>query len=393
MGERRDRRILTWILAGTLILVCGYSLCYNVIGVTMDPLIEEFQLTGAAQGLMSSMISLGSMLSLLLLPLLQGRVHKMWLILFRSILQLLMLLLTGAASGFTMLLTACVLLGAGNNFTDSCVNNYVVDLYGDDSGRSLSLIHGFYGIGGLITPVLITAILARGGWRSAYFAAAGVFAAICVVFAAVCLPRFRKVDTAAAAVEQKITREMFASYLREPRNLFILGAAAFSAAAQVGLINWVVRYESVRYNSAEIGSMCMFAYWVTCAGCRVFASSLRISPNKILIGGATAAGVAHALGILCGGTWGMLVASGFVGLLSGLCIPMLVGEAARGNADKTALTTSAVFLIMGLARMVMPLVMGAVGGASLVAAMLLPAAAHVLVAVCTALGNKRLPRA
>ena len=103
----RALKALSWSI---LLLVCGYSLCYNILGVTLNPLIDEFSLTGASQGLMSSVMNLGSMIPLVILPLLQGRVSKLRLILLSCALQLAMLLLTGAAMGFSTLLIACALL-------------------------------------------------------------------------------------------------------------------------------------------------------------------------------------------------------------------------------------------------------------------------------------------
>ena len=67
---------------------------------------------------------------------------------------------------------ACALLGAGNNITDSCCNSYIVDLHPTDNSKYLNLLHGFFGVGGLITPLLITWILNRSGWRASYSVAA-----------------------------------------------------------------------------------------------------------------------------------------------------------------------------------------------------------------------------
>ena len=163
MQKTSGARLLKLLTIALLLIVCGYSMSFNILSNTMDPLVKEFSLTGASQGLMSSMINFGSLLPLLIIPLLQGRVHKIWLILGASILQVLMLLLTGASGSFGMLLFSCVLLGAGNNTTDSCVNSYMVDLHPENSAGVLGLLHGCYGIGGLLTPILVSAILASSG--------------------------------------------------------------------------------------------------------------------------------------------------------------------------------------------------------------------------------------
>jgi len=255
-SKQNALKILTFSL---LLIVCGYSMSFNILSNTMDPLVKEFSLTGASQGLMSSMINFGSMLPLLIIPLLQGRVHKAWLILGASILQAAMLLLTGASAGFGMLLFSCVLLGVGNNTTDSCVNSYMVDLHSENSAGVLSLLHGCYGIGGLLTPILVSAILAKSGWRPAYYVAAAIFTAIIVVFAVIGLRSIKNSGSVQTAKETPMSAAMFRNYIGSRRNLLFLAAAALCAAAQIGLLNWVVRYTSVQFGDAHTGSLCLTA--------------------------------------------------------------------------------------------------------------------------------------
>jgi len=391
--QAKDSRSALKLLTGIIfVLVCGYSMCSNIIGVTMNPLIDEFSLTGASQGLMTSMINLGSTVPLLIIPLLQGRVHKSWLILFGGVLQVLMLLLTGVATGVPVLLVACALLGAGNNFTDGCVNSYIVDLHPEKRTLYLNLLHGFYGVGGLITPLMITWIISASGWRVSYYVAAAIFAVICALFAWASLKTRGKISGTAAASEAPITASMFKSYFSTRRNLMLLAGIVFYAASQLGIVNWIVRYMSVRFDNAELGSVCMSTYWICVAICRLFSSRLPFAPHKMLVTGAAGAGIFHAIGVLSGNAIVMLVCTGLLGLVSGLCIPVMVSEAALGNEDKTALSTSSLFLMMGVSRMVMPLVMGAVAATNISTAMLLPAAAALLCALFCALANHDRPK-
>lgn len=388
MQANSSKRALKIITISLLLVVLGYSMSFNILSNTMNPMVEEFSLTGAAQGLMSSMISLGSMIPLLVIPLFQGRVHKVWLILFAGVLQTLMLLMTGLSAGFGMLLTACVLLGAGNNITDSCINSYMVDLHPGNSAGVLGLLHGFYGIGGLLTPILVSFILERSGWRMSYYAAAAIFGVICLVFA-FAGARFRKAAGAAQAVkEAPLSAAMLSSYIRSPRNLFYLGAAACYAAAQLGLLNWVVRYTDLRFGDAHTGSMCLTAYWICTTVCRLVTPRLPFKPGKMLVLGALGAALFNVLGVISGSAMGMLIGCALVGLTSGQCIPVMLSEATKGNEDRTSLITSGIFLLMGLARMVIPLGMGAVSTISLSAALLLPAAAALLCALCSFMAGR-----
>lgn len=375
MQEKKSPAALRGMIAVLLLLVCGYSMCNNTIAITMNPIIETFALTGSSQGLMNSMMNFGSILPLFIIPLMQGRVNKIWMILVSALILLASMALTGAAAGFGMLLAACVLLGAAHNFLDTTANAYIVDLYPGDSSKCLGLLHGFYGLGGLLTPFLITFVLSRGTWRTAYYVGAAIFAVIVAAFAVAALPRYRKMGGGAASVEEKLTGEMFRRYICNRRNVLLLLAAALYGASQTGLVNWVARYMLVRFDEAGLGSLCVSAYWICCAVCRLVTPGFRIRPAKMLIAGALLGGVFHAAGVLSGSAVLMVIASGLVGLVSGVCVPVLLSEAAVGNEEMTSLTTSGIFLVMGITRILLPLMMGAVAESSIVAAMLLPAAA------------------
>lgn len=388
MPKTSKKNILKILTFSLLLIVCGYSMSFNILSNTMDPLVKEFSLTGASQGLMSSMINFGSMLPLLFIPLLQGRIHKIWLILAASVLQVAMLLLTGASGSFGMLLFSCVLLGAGNNTTDSCVNSYMVDLHSENSAGVLGLLHGFYGIGGLLTPILVSAILNASGWRASYYAAAAIFAVIVLFFAVVGLRSLKNAGTVQTAAETPMSAAMLKDYISSKRNIFFLAAAACYAASQLGLLNWVVRYTSVQFNDAQTGSLCLTAYWVCTTICRLVTPRLPFKAGRMLVVGMLGAAVFNVIGVISGSAIGMLIASALIGIISGMYIPVMISEATRGNEDRTSLITSGIFLLMGLARMVMPLGMGAVSSSSLTAAMMLPAAAALLCALCSYIAGK-----
>ena len=389
MQSKDNSKDIKIMLAALLLLVCGYSLCNNIIAVTMNPIIDTFELTGSSQGLMTSMINLGSILPLFIIPLLQGRVKKIWLILASAVVLLASTALTGAASSFAFLMIACVVLGAGYNFLDTMANSYIVDLFPGNSTRGLGLLHGFYGIGGLLTPLFITFILSRATWRTAYGVGALIFSVIVAVFSALAMSRWAKLDTTVVRQEEKLTGAMFRRYIRDSRNLLLLGAAAFYGASQTGLVNWVARYMLVRFNETALGSLCVSAYWICCVICRFLSPNLRIRPGKQLIAGAALSGLFHAAGVLSGSAVFMVVASGLVGLFSGVCLTVLLSEAAIGNEGMTSLTTSSIFLIMGVTRMLIPLVMGAAAETSIVIAMLFPAAASLVTALLSALALRK----
>lgn len=366
------------ILISMLLLVCGYSLCYNIISITMNPIIDVYSLTGSSQGLMSSMINLGSILPLFVIPFFQGRVHKVWQIVFCCAVLAAAVLLSGTSRAFPLLLAGCLFLGAAYNSLDTLVNAYLVGLYPDNIPRSLSLVHAMFGVGGLLAPALLTPVLKKWGWRMAYFSPAALFVLIAALFCLLTLPRFRSLPQEQAAKEIRLTLPMVKSYLSKPRNILLVLAGGLCCASQLGLVNWAVRYEAVRFNAPDTGSLCVSAYWICCTLCRLTAPNLRVKPIVIAAGGSVLGGLFHAAGVLSGSPVLMVIASGLIGLVSGAVLPVILAEAAYGNENMASLTTSSIFLSKAAFRMVMPLFMGAMAAASITGAMLLPAVTSLL---------------
>lgn len=388
MQKTVNARALRVITLAILLLICGMAMCSNIIGVTMSPLVAHFELGASTKsGLMNTFINIGSMLILITTPLFQGRVHKLYLIISSSLLQVLTLVVTGLSGSFPLLLASMAVFGAGCSLADSCVNSYVVDLYPENNAKYLSMLHAAFGIGGMLTPVLLTPVLNRSSWRVTYFVCAGIFALINIVFIILALRNYKKTDQYSAPAETPITFALLKDYIARPRNLMILGAALCYGGAQLGITSWVVHYMSERFSNADMGSVCLSVYWITATLSRLAAPKIPLPPKKLLVYGTAIAGVAHLLGVISGSAVAMLIATGVIGLASGLFIPMLVAESARGNEHRTSLSTSAVFLVMCASRMIMPLMMGAASASSIAAAMILPAIATLLAAACCFLAS------
>ncbi len=82
------------------------------------------------------------------------------------------------ANHVVLLFLCSVLLGIGAGTIDTALNDYVSKYYGS---RHMSWLHGFWGIGVTISPLVMAVFLEQGGWRGGYttmsyiqFALAGV---------------------------------------------------------------------------------------------------------------------------------------------------------------------------------------------------------------------------
>ena len=141
---RRSIRLLT---GGTLLLITVFGLLNNYQSVVMNRVVETYGLIGGAQGIMSSMINIGSIAAFLSAPALQGRLKKTSMLLIACLLLVVSFFMLGSARVYAAMLAGSLLAGVGFGWVDSNCNALMVDLHPFDSSRKLGLLHGGAGLG------------------------------------------------------------------------------------------------------------------------------------------------------------------------------------------------------------------------------------------------------
>ncbi len=361
-----------------LILISGYALVTMAMSVLMNHVIDEFGLVGAQEGSMSSMISFGGMLALLSTPLLQGHIKKTTMLIVSGVLQVAMMAVTGFAPTYGVLLAVCILLGISGGWTDSYCNSSIVDINRENSSKYLGALHGWYGVGGLAAPLLIQALLRSMDWRGVYFALSVVVGLTLLQFL-LAARRIKGRFDVSGMEEPRLKRHEMADFLKDKRNLLLLCAGVFYAFTQTGLLVWVVRYMTVRFDAELLGASALSAFWVFGTLSRFLAPRIKMRPLKLFIIGAGAAGVLQAAGVLSASPVVMVIATGMIGLFSGQCMPMILDEAAQRYPGRTSLPTSLMLFVTCVARVLMPLIMGGLSAAiSVAASMLIPVGTGIL---------------
>ena len=384
--QRQNRKQNTGVVrqvTGMLVLAAVvYALVNTLISVLINEIIDAFALAGTAQGVMSSMLSLGMMFALLATPALQGRIGKLTMLLLAGLLQSVTLVLSGASPNFAVFAAASVLLGLGCGWLDSYMNSCMVDVHPVDSPRYMGMLHGMFGIGSLLAPLLIRAMLFFTSWRGVFYITAGVMLAAmaCVFFVN---RRVKRAGGVANAQESRLTARNVMDYLKKRRNLLLLAFGLFTAMTQSGVTCWIVRYMTLKFNAELLGATCITAFWICATVNRFFTPRIRMRPLTLCILGALLSAGCLLVCVLTQSALAACVMVGGVGLFSGHFMPMLLIEGAEGYQGSTTLTTSVMMLVMGAARVAIPLMMAfATNAVSVEASMLLPAGAALLGALC-----------
>jgi len=368
-SSARSVRLLT---IGVIMIIGTYGLLNSYQGVVLNRVVESYRLTGGAQGIMSSFINIGAVAAFLIAPLLQGRIKKTTMLLLGVGIIVLSFFLLGAGRVVAALIFASLLTGVGFGWVDANCNAVMVDLHHDDSVKFLGFLHGGFGVGALIAPILITALLTVINWHAVSYLLSGVIAVAGIVFFLL-LSAARK-GVPAPVPEPKLTFAGVKAFLFHRRNALMLVSTMLYAISQAGFLVWIVRYMTLQYNAEALGSLALSLYWVFGTISRVFAPKLKVRPLVLFLMGVALTFVFQLVGILSGSAIVMCIVGAAIGLVSGHCVPMILSVASAENPGNSSLIASSFLISIYATNSISPLLMGALASwASLNVMMLLPA--------------------
>jgi len=376
-SSTRSVRLLT---IGVIMIIGTYGLMNSYQGVVLNSVVDSYRLTGGAQGIMSSLINIGAVVAFLTAPMLQGRIKKTSLLLLGAGIIVLSFFLLGAGRVIAALIFASLLTGIGFGWVDANCNAVMVDLHHDDSAKYLGLLHGGFGIGALIAPILITALLAVIDWHAVSYLLGVVLAVAATVFLLILVAAKKGVP--APTPEPKITISGVKAFIFHRRNVLMLVSTMLYSVSQAGFLIWIVRYMTLQFNAESLGSVALALYWVFGTISRVFAPKLKVRPLVLILLGVALTFVFQLVGILSGSAVVMCVASAAVGLVSGHCVPMILSVSSAENPGNSSLIASSFLISIYATNSISPLLMGALASwTNLNTMMLAPAVSAALATI------------
>ena len=371
------------ITAAALVSIFVYSFVVSLPSILINEVVETFSLEGADQGLMGTLTSLGFMLSLFFTVLIQGRAKKSTVIIAALAVQALMLFICGSSFVFYLFCIGCVLLGFGGGFLDTFCNSAIVDVRRRENARYLGYLHGLFGVGSLLSPLVILWVLRYTDWRGFYFSLAIIL--IFVILLISLLSRnLRKKSNKLTAREKLFTKADLIAYLKVKRNVALATAGLFATFSISCITVWIVRYMTLQFDAAELGALSFTVYWMCATANRfLFAQIVKRAPMKFFTLGAFLSGAFILIGIISRNPVMVCVMMGAFGFCSGHFVPVLVSESAAGYEGRTTFTTSLIMFVMSVGRMAAPVIIAFTSTQiSLTTGMLLPVGAAVITAGC-----------
>ncbi|MCL2221949.1 MAG: MFS transporter [Oscillospiraceae bacterium] len=376
----RERNIVT---ASALSSIFIFSFIIALPGVLINEVVDTFSLGGFSEGLMGTFTNIGFMVSMFFVVLVQGRVKKTKLFIFALCLQAVALFVTGFSPTFFIFLLGSLILGFSNGFIDSCSNSAIVDVQGEGCSKYLGYLHGLFGVGALLAPLVFMVALRFIDWRGIHFALTG-FSVLVMVF----IFSLTRGLGAEKKQETKVREHLFTAsdlraYLRVRRNVALSLAGMFGMFALFAVLIWIVRYMTLRFDAEDIGLLSVTIYWICATANRLlFARFVKNASMLFVAIGALLSGAAVFIGVASGNPIVLCVMMGVFGFCSGHFVQVLVAECAAGYKGRTSFTTSFLMFVMCIARIGAPVIMAFVGTqVSLFGGMMIPVVACLLTAV------------
>ncbi len=218
------------------------------------------------------------------------------------------------AAALPVLLGSILVLGLAQGTAETGANTGVVRLHGDRAGPFMNGLHLSFGVGALLSPLLLSASRAgTGSFRAAYFgfAVLAVLAGLWILR----LPEHRG-DAGSGAD-------------RGGRNPFLAGALAcllfFTVAGEAGFANWAFSYARKAGLATEAGSgFLTSAFWTSLTLGRLVGIALvrRLGPFRLLaliLPGALAGSVVFL--VFQDSVWAIWTASVLLGFFQASVVP------------------------------------------------------------------------
>ncbi len=358
-----------------------YGVSAVLIGPTLPGIIAQFDLSLSAAGLIGTLQNAGGVCGAVVVLVLAERVSRPAAILVCFALLAAALIAIGVSDRYLTLIIAFAASGVFIRIVDVMLNAHTGDLTPGDSGKALSALHMFYGIGAFAGPMVVRGLMRAGvTWAGVFVAVGALYLAALLAtstFFRGYLASGRRSESRSASVGSESRRQGAAA----DKPIVLIGVLGlllfFYAMHQIGVVAWLPYYlETGRAASADLASFSLSAYWVGIIAGRFLTSRIvaRVGAEPILCGGAFVGAAAASAGVLVPLPSLAVILFAIAGMASGATIPLAYSVGYRVLPDRTGSVTAWMSLVMLGGKVLSPWLVGAVADrASLVFAMMLPA--------------------
>ena len=229
------------LLAVIYLAFISLGLPDSLLGAAWPSMRITFGAPESYAGYVSMTIALMTVISSLVSVRLIKKVPTQWIVIGSLGLTVAGLLGFSFASRYWMLFVFAVPYGLGAGSIDSSLNHYVANHY---SSRVMNFLHCFYGVGAVISPMLMGAALKRAHWNQGYQWTAFIQIAVLAV-CVLSVPLWKRKDP--GGEETNVGTRSIREALKLPAVLPTLIAFFAYCAGEVTCNVWTSSYFDARY--------------------------------------------------------------------------------------------------------------------------------------------------
>jgi fucose permease len=361
-GRLQKRHILL-IALGFLGFVF-YSIYINGFGANAPVMMSFYHIDAAQQGFIITMQGIGALSALIYISLHGERYNKINAFSLGMILFGAGTVLIGFAPNYILLLFMFMLCGAGMSSADVMMNSIIPELFPKQKNTLLPLLHAFFGLGAMLAPIFVTAIVNPDIPRT--FTIPYLIIGITLVCFSICffiLTRRLIPETPYAdmtAIKKRVA-ENPAEIFKSSKAWLFLAAGICYFSFFIGFTSWLPTYCREIGMDFNLSGTMLSMFFVGLLVMR-FCGPLvlkKITPRLGFIVFNIISAVLAAMAILISNVSVMVVLLTLSGFVQGSCVVFLVLMCTATFPERIASASSLTFMSGSFAAMTAPLWMGA----------------------------------
>ena len=219
-----------------------------------------------------------------------------------------------------LFLALAIPFGLGSGAIDGGMNGLILDLYPDSRGRALNLLHLFFSLGALASPLVVGRLVEAGAeWQTVIIGTAVAAIPIAVLLAVANLPSGRHARTAGTTGGATVGRIGLSLPI-----IALAVAIACYVASEVGVSNWLVRF--LETASIGLATSALALFWGSLALGRIVTAALgdRFDHARFAAIASLVAAIALVAAVLVPSLPASIVLFGVVGFAFGPVYPLIM---------------------------------------------------------------------
>jgi len=257
------KKHLTGFYTAMLILTLFlYSLSYSTQGFFLSNFIEKYDLKASAQGIAMISQSAFSVIAIISMMIVTGRMQKHIIVLFTLILSCVAMFGLSFAPTFSLMIIFYGMFGISLGSMDTAGNALMIDIHPKSPVR-LNDMHSLFGFGNIIAPLIYQFLISIGiPWNRVFLFIFIAQALLASVFIIVVRSGNPPVENTKDTDKIKFTLKDIPLYLKSNGSILLFTSLFFYAMHQIGVVLWIRRYFEVEMGSGQMGALALSAFWL-----------------------------------------------------------------------------------------------------------------------------------